>query len=149
VSEFEHVCAGLTSWRIGPGARKRSDSLEVANSRVVISHDLDFSALLALAGHDTPSLITLRLTSAEQLAMTESRTSARFGQHAQKALHGSAVGLNEAPMPGLRPGPSCMYPNGGERGSVRAGRAGSFTWTFTWHVHGPHGRRPQVAPYLA
>ena len=30
--------------------------------RVVITQDLDFSAVLALGGHDRPSLITLRLS---------------------------------------------------------------------------------------
>jgi predicted nuclease of predicted toxin-antitoxin system len=29
--------------------------------RVIVTHDVDFSALLALGGYDRPSLITLRL----------------------------------------------------------------------------------------
>lgn len=38
--------------------------LELARreSRVVVTQDLDFSALLALGGHSRPSLITLRLS---------------------------------------------------------------------------------------
>lgn len=37
--------------------------LDLARSegRAVITHDVDFSALLALGGHDRPSLVTLRL----------------------------------------------------------------------------------------
>jgi len=33
--------------------------------RAIITHDLDFSALLALQGHSQPSLITLRLASGD------------------------------------------------------------------------------------
>jgi len=33
--------------------------------RVVVTQDLDFSALLALGGHKDPSLITLRLTASD------------------------------------------------------------------------------------
>jgi len=46
-----------------PASDQEILSFARANSRVVVSHDLDFSSLLALAGHDSPSLITLRLTS--------------------------------------------------------------------------------------
>lgn len=34
-------------------------------ARVVVTHDLDFSTLLALSGYDRPSLITLRLASTD------------------------------------------------------------------------------------
>ena len=36
-------------------------SLARQQERVVITQDMDFSALLALGGHDQPSLVTLRL----------------------------------------------------------------------------------------
>jgi predicted nuclease of predicted toxin-antitoxin system len=32
---------------------------------IVVTQDLDFSALLALSGHDQPSLVTLRLSTSE------------------------------------------------------------------------------------
>ena len=38
--------------------------------RVVLTHDLDFSALLALGGHQQPSLITLRLTLSDPKTVT-------------------------------------------------------------------------------
>jgi predicted nuclease of predicted toxin-antitoxin system len=37
---------------------------------VVVTQDLDFSALLALGGHDSPSLVTLRLSSSEPAFVT-------------------------------------------------------------------------------
>ncbi len=39
--------------------------------RSVITHDLDFSALLALGGHSRPSLITLRLSASDPEMVTE------------------------------------------------------------------------------
>ncbi len=64
--------AGWDIFRVSDQLDPRSSDEEIlafarAKSRVVISHDLDFSSLLALAGHDSPSLITLRLTSADPL----------------------------------------------------------------------------------
>jgi len=41
-------------------------------NRVVITQDLDFSALLALGGHTEPSLITLRLSKTDPAYVTES-----------------------------------------------------------------------------
>ena len=35
--------------------------------RAILTHDLDFSALLALQGHSQPSLITLRLASGDPI----------------------------------------------------------------------------------
>ena len=40
-------------------------------NRVVVTQDLDFSALLALGGFDKPSLITIRMTVADQDAVTQ------------------------------------------------------------------------------
>ena len=39
-------------------------------NRVVVTQDLDFSALLALGGFDKPSLITIRMTVADPDAVT-------------------------------------------------------------------------------
>lgn len=39
--------------------------------RVVITQDLDFSALLALGGHDRPSLVTLRLLDTDPDVVTQ------------------------------------------------------------------------------
>lgn len=39
-------------------------------SRVVVTQDLDFSALLALGGHDRPSLVTLRLSISDPESVT-------------------------------------------------------------------------------
>ena len=46
-----------------PANASDRDILDLARrqERVVITQDLDFSALLALGGHDRPSLVTLRL----------------------------------------------------------------------------------------
>lgn len=38
--------------------------------RVIVTQDLDFSALLALAGYDRPSLITLRLSVTDPATVT-------------------------------------------------------------------------------
>jgi len=49
------------------------DILELARQqdRVLITQDLDFSALLALGGYDRPSLITLRLLDTAPTVVTE------------------------------------------------------------------------------
>lgn len=51
------------------GGRPRPDGLgrghRGVHARVVLSHDLDFSSLVALSGRATPSLLTLRLGSAK------------------------------------------------------------------------------------
>lgn len=39
--------------------------------RVVITQDMDFSALLALGGHDRPSLVTLRLLDTDPAVVTQ------------------------------------------------------------------------------
>ncbi len=62
--------AGWDIFRVSDQLAPRTSDEEIlafarANARVAISHDLDFSSLLALAGHRSPSLITLRLSSAD------------------------------------------------------------------------------------
>jgi predicted nuclease of predicted toxin-antitoxin system len=49
-----------------------ADILQLARrqGRVVVTQDLDFSALLALGGHDRPSLITLRLYASDPETVT-------------------------------------------------------------------------------
>lgn len=50
-----------------PATAADEDLLVLARQerRAIITHDLDFSALLALQGHSQPSLITLRLASGD------------------------------------------------------------------------------------
>jgi predicted nuclease of predicted toxin-antitoxin system len=46
-------------------------SLARRENRVVVTHDLDFSALVALSGMGLPSLITLRLSTSEPEIVTQ------------------------------------------------------------------------------
>jgi len=46
-------------------------SLAREQGRVVVTHDTDFSSLLALSGHDQPSLITLRLLNTDPQQVTQ------------------------------------------------------------------------------
>jgi predicted nuclease of predicted toxin-antitoxin system len=56
-----------------PATASDLEILELARyeERVVITQDLDFSALLALSGHDRPSLITLQLANTEPALVTQ------------------------------------------------------------------------------
>lgn len=45
-------------------------SLARQQGRIVITQDTDFSALLALGGHEQPSLVTLRLLNTDPIAVT-------------------------------------------------------------------------------
>lgn len=47
--------------------------LDFARQRemVIVTQDLDFSTLLALGGHDRPSLVTLRLTNTDPFVVTQ------------------------------------------------------------------------------
>ena len=55
-----------------PVNARDADILQLARrqGRVVVTQDLDFSALLALGGHDRPSLITLRLHASDPETVT-------------------------------------------------------------------------------
>ena len=55
-----------------PASASDSDILSLARqqSRVLITQDLDFSALLALGGCDRPSLVTLRLLNTDPDVVT-------------------------------------------------------------------------------
>jgi predicted nuclease of predicted toxin-antitoxin system len=46
-------------------------SLARQEGRVVITQDMDFSSLLALGGHDRPSLVTLRLLNTDPEVITQ------------------------------------------------------------------------------
>ena len=63
-------------------------------NRVIITQDLDFSTLLALGGHAQPSLITLRLSQADPIRVTE-RLRQVLPQLAQALQEGSAVTVND------------------------------------------------------
>jgi predicted nuclease of predicted toxin-antitoxin system len=71
--------------------------------RILISHDLDFSSLLAISGWPKPSLITLRLYNVDPntVARHIDRVLRRFGQ---RLLEGYAVSVDEQSVR-LRPLP--------------------------------------------
>jgi predicted nuclease of predicted toxin-antitoxin system len=56
-----------------PANASDREVLDLARSeeRVVITHDVDFSALLALGGYDRPSLVTLRLLDTDPDLVTQ------------------------------------------------------------------------------
>ncbi len=62
--------------------------------QVVVTHDLDFSALLALGGHAHPSLITLRLSHTDPALVTE-RLRQVLPQLEQALREGSAVTVDD------------------------------------------------------
>ncbi|WP_272481673.1 DUF5615 family PIN-like protein [Rhodothermus marinus] len=72
-------------------------------NRVLITHDLDFSSLLAISGWSKPSLITLRLHNVDPdtVARYVDRVLRRFGQ---RLLEGCAVSVDEQSIR-LRPLP--------------------------------------------
>ncbi|WP_427158645.1 DUF5615 family PIN-like protein [Aliinostoc sp. HNIBRCY26] len=57
----------LRSTEVLPATATDIEILEFArvNNRIVLTQDLDFSALVALGGYSQPSLVTLRLSSAQ------------------------------------------------------------------------------------
>lgn len=63
-------------------------------NRVVITQDLDFSALLALGGHAKPSLITLRLSNTDPAHVTE-RLRQILPQSVQALQEGSAITVDD------------------------------------------------------
>ena len=66
-------------------------------NRVVITQDLDFSALLALGGHAQPSLITLRLSNTDPSLVTE-RLRQIAPQSEQALEEGSAVTVDDSSL---------------------------------------------------
>ena len=66
-------------------------------NRVVITQDLDFSALLALGGHAQPSLITLRLSNTDPSLVTE-RLRQIVPQSEQALEEGSAVTVDDSSL---------------------------------------------------
>lgn len=70
--------------------------LELARreDRVVVTQDLDFSALLALGGYDRPSLITLRLSVSDPETVTR-RLLEVLPQMEQPLLEGCAVTIED------------------------------------------------------
>ncbi len=59
--------------QILPVTSSDAEILDLARreNRVVVTQDLDFSALLALGGFDSPSLITMRMTVSDPEAITQ------------------------------------------------------------------------------
>jgi len=70
--------------------------LELARreDRVVVTQDLDFSALLALGGYDRPSLITLRLSMSDPEIITR-RLLSVLPRIKQALLEGCAVTIED------------------------------------------------------
>lgn len=70
--------------------------LDLARSeeRAVITHDVDFSALLALGGHDRPSLVTLRLLDTDPDFVTQ-RLRQVLPQIEAALLKGSVITIND------------------------------------------------------
>ena len=61
---------------------------------VVITQDLDFSALLALGGHNRPSLVTLRLTNTDPSVVPQ-RLRQILPQVEQALFEGSAITVDD------------------------------------------------------
>ena len=59
--------------QILPAISSDAEILDLARreNRIVVTQDLDFSALLALGGFNRPSLITIRMTVADPEAVTQ------------------------------------------------------------------------------
>ena len=66
-------------------------------NRVVVTQDLDFSALLALGGYAQPSLITLRLSNTDPSLVTE-RLRQIAPQSEQALEEGSAVTVDDSSL---------------------------------------------------
>lgn len=64
------------------------------HGRILITHDTDFSALLALGGYDQPSLVTLRLLNTDPPVVTE-RLRAILPQIEAALHHGCAVTVED------------------------------------------------------
>ena len=62
--------------------------------RTVVTQDLDFSALLALGGHDRPSLVTLRLAVADPETVSQ-RVKGTLGGLEQMLQKGCAVTIED------------------------------------------------------
>lgn len=62
--------------------------------RVLVTQDLDFSALLAIHGHDRPSLITLRLSKSDPQTITD-RLIEVIPQIQEALLSGCAVTVED------------------------------------------------------
>lgn len=62
--------------------------------RVIITQDLDFSTLLALGGHNRPSLITLRLSNTDPTQVT-ARLFQVLPQLQERLAQGCAVTVDE------------------------------------------------------
>ena len=73
-----------------------SEILDLARRQemIVVTQDLDFSALLALGGYDRPSLVTLRLTNTDPSVVTR-RLSQVLPRIEKPLSEGSAVTIDD------------------------------------------------------
>jgi predicted nuclease of predicted toxin-antitoxin system len=71
--------------------------LEQARSdgRVIITQDLDFSALLALGGYSKPSLVTLRLSDTDPVIVT-AKLQETIPSVIQQIIKGCAITINDS-----------------------------------------------------
>lgn len=79
-----------------PGTAADDEILHYARQqgRVIVTQDLDFSQLIALAGYDSPSLVTLRLSTSDPDSITQALRRA-LPQIASTLLEGSAVTIDD------------------------------------------------------
>lgn len=89
-----------------PAYASDQEVMELARqeNRVVITQDLDFSALLALSGYDRPSLITLRMsisdpdTVAERLLEVLPRTEDVLLEGCVIIIHDATIRIRRLPI---------------------------------------------------
>jgi predicted nuclease of predicted toxin-antitoxin system len=80
-----------------PATATDADILDAArrDNRAVVTQDLDFSTLLALGGHDRPSLVTLRTSRSDPDFIT-SRLLDTLPQVERKIVRGCVVTIEDA-----------------------------------------------------
>jgi predicted nuclease of predicted toxin-antitoxin system len=97
VSVFQHL--GFDMIRVSSLLPETASDESIMNlarntDRVLITQDLDFSALLAIHGYDRPSLITLRLSHSDPQTVTD-RLYQVIPQIQEALLNGGAVTVEE------------------------------------------------------
>ncbi|MFW6174248.1 MAG: DUF5615 family PIN-like protein [Chloroflexota bacterium] len=90
---------GLDVFRVSdvlPASAPDEDVLAMARGegRVLITQDLDFSALVALGGHAEPSLVTMRLSTSEPEVVTR-RLQGLLSQIEEELRQGCAVTIDD------------------------------------------------------
>ena len=97
VSVFQHLgfdMIGVSSLLAETASDESIMNLARNTDRVLITQDLDFSALLAIHGYDRPSLITLRLSHSDPQTVTD-RLYQVIPQIQEALLNGCAVTVED------------------------------------------------------